>query len=110
MRAMRGEPEQQARQPAPYFAIDAGPVRLVGIDTGIAGDIDTDQALWLRRVSADSGLPKVLLTGKPIYVDGEHHPGKIEGSADTVDDIVRDPINNYVAAIGGDIHNYQRYP
>jgi hypothetical protein len=28
----------------------------------------------------------------------------------TVDDIVRDPRHGYVAAIGGDIHNYQRYP
>jgi hypothetical protein len=27
-----------------------------------------------------------------------------------VDDIVRDPGAHYVAAIGGDIHNYQRYP
>jgi hypothetical protein len=27
-----------------------------------------------------------------------------------VDEIVRDPACNYVAAIGGDIHNYQHYP
>jgi hypothetical protein len=27
-----------------------------------------------------------------------------------VDDIVRDPANGFVAAIGGDIHNYQHYP
>ena len=33
----------------------------------------------------------------------------IEGGG-TVDEIVRDPEHSYVAAIGGDIHNYQRYP
>src|SRR5207248_3024703 len=60
MRAMRAEPAQQARQPAPYFAIDAGPVRLVGIDTGITGLIDRDQAAWLRRVSGETERPKVL--------------------------------------------------
>jgi hypothetical protein len=36
-------------QPAPYFAIDAGPVRFVGIDTGITGEIDEDQYHWLQR-------------------------------------------------------------
>jgi calcineurin-like phosphoesterase family protein len=110
MRALRPAPAQQARQPAPYFAIDAGPVRLIAIDTGITGVIDRDQASWLRRISAGTDQPKVLLTGKPIYVDGKHHPGRIEDSAETVDDIVRDPAHRYVAAIGGDIHNYQRYP
>jgi hypothetical protein len=110
MRALRPAPAQQARQPAPYFAIDAGPVRLVAIDTGITGVVDRDQASWLRRISAGTDRPKVLLTGKPIYVDGRHRPGKIEDSTDTVDDIVRDSANGYVAAIGGDIHNYQRYP
>jgi hypothetical protein len=49
------------------------------------------------------------VTGKPIYVDDDHRPGPIEGGG-TVDEIVRDPAHNYVAAIGGDIHNYQRYP
>lgn len=53
--------------------------------------------------------PKILVTGSPLYVDGEHHPCPIEGGG-TVDDIVRDPAHRYVAAIGGDIHNYQRYP
>jgi hypothetical protein len=117
-RAPRPDPAVVARlatmrpptgQPAPYFAIDAGPVLLVGIDTGITGTIDTAQAAWLRHISA-SKQPKILLTGKPIYVDGEHHPGRIEDSEETVDDIVTATGNNYVAAIGGDIHNYQRYP
>ena len=34
----------------------------------------------------------------------------IAGSDDTVNAIVDDPANRYVAVIGGDIHNFQRYP
>ena len=117
-RAPRPDPDTVARlaglrpptdQPAPYFAIDTGPLLLVGIDTGITGEIDADQAAWLSSVSA-SKQPKILLTGKPIYVNGKYRPGKIEGSSETVDGIVTAPANNYIAAIGGDIHNYQRYP
>jgi hypothetical protein len=106
--SLRSRPAQQAVQPGPYWALDAGPVRIVGIDTGIIGDIDADQGEWLRRVS-QGPKPKILVTGKPIYVDGAYHPGPIEGGG-TVDEIVRDPACNYVAAIGGDIHNYQHYP
>src|SRR4051812_24237125 len=97
-------------QPAPYVLIDAGPLALVCIDTGIRGDLDPDQGDWLLRVSRDVRKPKVLLTGKPLIVDGGYHPGTIEGAAHTVDDIVREPAHGYVASIGGDIHNYQRYP
>jgi hypothetical protein len=92
-------------QPGPYIAIDAGPLRIVTVDTGIKGNIDPDQAAWLERVSLSDPKPKILLTGKPIYVDGEH-----KKEQETVDSIVRNPAANYVAAIGGDIHNYQRYP
>jgi hypothetical protein len=45
-----------------------------------------------------------------LIVDYTYQPGRIEGTDRTVDDIVRAPVHNYVAAIGGDIHNYQRYP
>jgi hypothetical protein len=62
----------------------------------------------LRKISREVDKPKVLLTGKPIYVDNEYNRGPIEGGG-TVDEIVRAPEHNYVAAIGGDIHNYQRY-
>jgi hypothetical protein len=104
-------PPPDPLQPAPYFAIDAGPVRFVGIDSGITGEIDEDQYHWLRRVSLDAAKrPKILITGKPIYVDNEHHPGRVAGTTETVDDVVTDPQANYVMAIGGDIHNYQRYP
>ncbi len=108
---VKERPPPTPLQPAPYFAIDAGPVRFVGIDTGITGEIDEDQHHWLRRVSLDAARrPKILLTGKPIYVDGEHHPGRVTGTTATVDDVVTDPQANYVLAIGGDVHNYQRYP
>ncbi|MER6071606.1 metallophosphoesterase [Streptomyces sp. NPDC001817] len=107
-RTLRSAPGQQAVQPGPYWAIDTGPVRIVGIDTGLLGTIDAEQGAWLREVSRGP-RPKILLTGSPLYVDGEHHPCAIEGGG-TVDDIVRDPEHHYVASIGGDIHNYQRYP
>jgi hypothetical protein len=111
-RQLRSAPGQQAAQPGPYWAIDMPTLRIIGIDTGIEGDIDSDQGEWLRRVSVDP-RPKLLITGKPLIVDNERHPGMIRGSRPpytTVDDIVTDPAHNYVAVIGGDIHNYQRYP
>ncbi|GKQ40479.1 metallophosphoesterase [Streptomyces sp. A012304] len=107
-RALRAAPAQQAVQPGPYWAIDAGPVRVIGIDTGLLGTVDAEQGAWLREV-ARGPRAKILVTGSPLYVDGEHHPCAIEGGG-TVDDIVRDPAHRFVAAIGGDIHNYQRYP
>jgi Calcineurin-like phosphoesterase len=95
--------------PGPYWTMETGPVRFVGIDTGIIGNLDAEQGDWLREVSKGP-KPKILLTGKPLYVDNKREPGRIAGRDFTVDDVVRDPTNNYVAAIGGDIHNYQRYP
>ena len=113
-RAMwRPHATQQSTQRTPYWTIELDAVRLVGIDTGISGGIDRDQGEWLRSVSlspdAGDDRPKILITGKPIYVDGEYHPGPIEGGG-TIDEIVRDPDAGYIAAIGGDVHNYQRYP
>ncbi|MFI0723202.1 metallophosphoesterase family protein [Streptomyces sp. NPDC021224] len=107
-RAMRDRPAQAARCPGPYWAMDSGPLRIIGIDTGLLGGIDREQGEWLARV-ARGPRPKILVTGSPLYVDGEHHPCPIEGGG-TVDAIVRDPRNRFVAAIGGDIHNYQHYP
>jgi Calcineurin-like phosphoesterase len=107
--AWRPLDSQRSDQWAPYWAIDIDHLRIVAIDTGILGDIDRDQARWLRKVSEDPTRPKLLITGKPIYVDNEYHPGAIEGGG-TVDEIIRDPAHGYLAAIGGDIHNYQRYP
>jgi hypothetical protein len=98
-------------QRGPYWTLDAGPLRLVGIDTGIDGSIDRAQSLWLERVSAERPeAAKVLITGKPLLVDGKRHPGLTGRTGFYVDDVVREPSHRYVAAIGGDIHNYQRYP
>lgn len=108
-RAFRPQEGQQASQPGPYWALDTPFLRLVAIDTGIIGNIDADQGDWLQRVSAGP-KPKILLTGKPLVVNNRREPGRVSGRDFTVDDVVRDPQNNYVAAIGGDIHNYQRYP
>lgn len=111
-RSLRPQLEGHSRQPGPYFAIDTGPLRIIGIDAGINGQLDREQGEWLRRVSRSSPKPKILLTGKPIYVDNQHRDdeGGIEDGATRVDDIVRAVEHNFVAAIGGDVHNYQRYP
>jgi len=107
---LRPPPFEQAKpQPGPYFALDAGPLLVVGIDTGIEGGLDEEQGEWLERVSRSSEKPKILLTGKPLYVDGEHRPGRIEGG-NTVSHIVEKREHNYIAVLGGDIHNYQSYP
>ncbi len=110
MQSLRQTPEQQGHQPGPYFAVDTGPLTIVGIDTGITGVIDRDQARWLVRVSRATSKPKILVSGKPLYVDGGHQPGGIEDSEQTVDDVIKVRAHNYLAAIGGDVHNYQRYP
>jgi hypothetical protein len=111
-------------QPGPYFLLRAGPVTLVGIDTGYGTGIDAVQAQWLVRVSGEAGA-KILLTGKPLVVNATRKPCSFLGPNEdepypvlssktrryyaTVDDVVRDPAFEYVAAIGGDVHNYQRY-
>jgi Calcineurin-like phosphoesterase len=114
MAAERALPSQ--RQPAPqrgpYFVLDTAELRLVCIDTGIVGNIDTEQGKWLLRVSADR-RPKILLTGKPLLVDGEVHGCPILGEPSgyrSVLDVVHDESFRYIASIGGDTHNYQRYP
>jgi hypothetical protein len=105
-------------QPGSYFAIETKHLLLVCIDTGINGDIDQAQALWLMQLPSCNSKPKVLLTGKPLVVDMQRKPhgivdatGKLTsvGVCDNVDDIIRRPESGYVAAVGGDIHNYQHY-
>lgn len=98
-----------SNQPGPYFAIDLKDLLLVGIDTGIRGVLDAEQADWLRKVSALE-KDKILLTGKPLVVNAHRKTVPVDGSTDTVNDIVEDPANRYIAVIGGDTHNYQRYP
>ena len=79
---LRSAPAQQAASsPGPYWAIDAGPVRIVGIDTGHHWARSTaTRAAWLRG-SPRAREPKILVTGKPIYVDGEHHPARSRAAA-----------------------------
>ena len=117
----REDADWEPAQPAPYFAIETRGLLIVCIDTGVSGKLDREQGEWLLQISRDP-RPKLLVTGKPIYVDGEYHPGEIDWGPDnypgikeqvgrfkTVDDIVREPAHGYLAAIGGDVHNYQRY-
>lgn len=107
-RRLRDTPAQRTVQPGPYWMIDTPLLRIVGIDTGIVGRIDREQGAWLREVSKGD-RPKLLITGKPLYVDSSRRPCPIEGGG-TVLELVEDPAHHYVATIGGDIHNYQRYP
>lgn len=113
--ALRGADAQRQlpSQRTPYFAIETDRLVLVGIDTGILKDLDGDQGAWLLEVSGASDKPKVLLTGTPIYVNNIRQDIPIDGRSgplSTVDEVVKHAPFNYVAAIGGDIHNYQRYP
>jgi hypothetical protein len=94
-------------QPGPYFALDAGPVRLVALDMGVSGSIDHRQAEWLRRTSAEPG-PKILVLDRPPYVDGLFNPQPIPGGQ-TIHEIVTNASNQYIAVISGNTHNYQRY-
>jgi calcineurin-like phosphoesterase family protein len=96
-------------QPASYFALDTAALRIIGIDVGILGRLDAAQGAWLRRVAYGRSVPKLLVSGKPIYADARHDPLPIKGGG-TVDEIVRDPRAGFVAALAGDVHNYQRYP
>ncbi|MEV6151596.1 metallophosphoesterase [Nonomuraea sp. NPDC052129] len=107
-RTFRDRPAQRAAQPGPYWAIETPSLLIVGVDTGIQGEIDAQQTEWLRRTSLDP-RPKILVTGKPIYTRNDYKPSPLEGGG-TIDDIIRAPEHRYVAAIGGDVHNYQRYP
>ena len=108
-RREREEAGAMARQPGSYFAVDAGPLLLVGLDLGLMGHIDRDQGVWLAEISRGDPRPKILISSKPTYADGRYTPCSIGGGG-TVDEIVRDPAANYIAVVSGEIHNYQRYP
>lgn len=103
-------------QPGPYYAVELRDVLVVCIDTGIARGgrtvLDPDQSAWLLRVSAHP-KPKLLLTGTPLRVDLAWKPcllsGPAAGTHPQVHDVLTDPAHRYLAAVGGDIHNYQRY-
>ena len=100
--------QERSDQPGPYFAMEVGPILLVGIDPGILGTIDAEQGEWLRKISRHD-KPKILLTGKPLVVDAKTNDLEIDGGGG-VREIVDNAEHRYIAVIGGDIHNYQRYP
>lgn len=99
----------RSEQPASYFAIELKDLLLVGIDTGIRGQLDAEQTRWLREVSM-MPTAKILITGKPLVVNARRNDIRLTGTDETVRDIVDDPVHRYIATIGGDAHNYQRYP
>ena len=99
---------QYSVQPGPYCAVDAGPVRLVLVDTGLTGRVDAEQARWLRAVSADD-RPKILFVARPVFAGARLHRIPLEDGGD-LNEIVTDPAYRYVAAISAGEHNYQRYP
>jgi hypothetical protein len=90
-------------QPASYWALDPGPLRIIGIDTGILGALDRGQLAWLRDQAAGRDVPKLLVTGTPLIATGALRP-------DPVLEVVHDPAHRFVAVLAGDVHNYQRYP
>lgn len=98
-------------QPASYFVLDTAHLELVCIDTGIDGTVDLRQMQWLERLSQESRKPKILMTGKPLKVNGGLSKAAV--SADGADSrlyaLVTDPANHYVATVGGDVHNFQLY-
>jgi hypothetical protein len=117
-RRLRGAP---GNQPGSYFSVEIDGLLVVAIDTGVGlgdGDsaVDVDQGRWLVEVSRLPG-PKVLLTGNPLLVNAQWkvcwiggRPGAGQQDVDgygTVNEVVADPAMGYVAAIGGDIHNFQ---
>jgi hypothetical protein len=113
MKKLRRSWPQPVQQPGPYYVLDTQHVRFVCVDPGITGNLDRDQGEWLLRVSAETDKPKVLLTGKPLLVDGQVDPCPLLGSRGafrTVLDVVHHAPFGYVATIGGDVHNYQHYP
>jgi hypothetical protein len=119
-------PPGNPAQSTPYLALDVGGVLFIGVDTGYGNFLDPEQAKWLvALVEEHAQAPKLLFSGKPLIVNGKRAPccfkASFAGSPHdvvgprsgavyrSVDDVVRRPENRFVAAIGGDVHNYQRY-
>jgi hypothetical protein len=99
----------QPTQSGPYFALDAGPVLVIGLDVGIRGSLDREQTAWFRATARSDPRPKLVVGGKTIWFEGRYEPPALEEGG-TVDDLVRDPEHRVVAYLSGEVHNYQRYP
>ena len=134
-RAGRSE-DSSPWQHGPYFALETEKLLLLGIDTGTSGRLDREQAEWLLRMARRPGR-KILFTGKPLRVNGKRVRCGIDwlpvlrelGTPDTGDprpvrtgdeppppdfpdvaSIVEHAEFGFIAVVGGDVHNYQRYP
>ena len=99
----------QPTQPGSYFALDAGPVLVLGLDVGIRGSVDREQAAWFRETARADERPKLVVGGKTIWFEGRYEPPVLEGGG-TADDLIREPEHGVIAYLSGEIHNYQRYP
>jgi hypothetical protein len=130
------------RLPGPYFAADlgcAGPeghvepppgpeprpehlpscvpaLRVVGVDTGITGTVDVEQARWLARLldTADP-LPTIIVTGVPLAAGNSLKALPVAADPEVeptlgrdLHEIVARATANIVATVAGDTHNYQR--
>jgi hypothetical protein len=109
--------EAQAKGPAQpnmYFCIDTPELRVIAIDVGIMGRLDHEQGEWLKRVSAGP-KPKLLVSGKPVYSGPHMSPRRILGADGGNDNsgmiwsVVRDPENNFISMVSGDVHHYERH-
>lgn len=103
LKTLRAIRRNSYMQPNMYFYMDTRYVRIVFIDTGIKGRIGDKQREWLLRVSNDvEQKPKILISGKPIFVNGTFN--------DSLKD-VNQIVNrfNYRLVIAGDTHNFQKY-
>ena len=103
------ESQQTGGQPGPYCAIDAGP-RAAGADRHRdrrAGSTATRPS-GCAPCRRGTGRRSCSRAGRSTPTRALQ-PSPIDGGGD-VNEIVTDPRYNYVAAIGGDDHNYQRYP
>lgn len=110
-RTAAGEIVDLGQQPAPYFKIATEHVDLVCIDTGIDGTVDSQQLAWLERL--DHEKPKILMTGKPLVVNGRikksDEPGATDEDDDPIYTLVTETNKSFVATVGGDVHNFQHY-
>lgn len=112
--ALRGAARDRGpRQPNMYFCIDTPQLRIIGVDTGILGRLDYDQGEWLKLVAAGP-KPKLLISGSPIYSGDGVSPRRIlgrdgHGAVGSLLGVLRNPANNFVAALAGDVHHYERH-
>ena len=70
--------------------------------------------MGLARANLREPGPKILITGKPLLVNGRLDPGWVgakpkDGNGDSVWQLVNQPRYGYLVTVGGDVHNFQQY-